>query len=235
MKGRLRGRAINLRREGLSYSEILQKIPVAKSTLSLWLRSVRLSRKQTQRLTEKKLLAIQRGGQSRKKWRLATTKSIKKQAYLEIKKKIKRIDARDLWLMGIMLYWAEGAKDKEYKPGQSVIFSNSDPIMVKVFLKWLDICLQIPVEDMQFSIYIHESHKHNIEKVKTFWSDATGFPIGRFDKIYYKKHRVKVYRRNTEENYHGLLRIRIRKSSALNRRITGWIEGICLYCGMVQW
>lgn len=233
MKERLREGAINLRREGLSYSEILRKIPVAKSTLSLWLRSVELSKKQTQRLTEKKLLAIQKGGQSRKKWRLATTKSIKKQAYLEIKKKIKRIDARDLWLMGIMLYWAEGSKDKEYRPGQSVIFSNSDPLMIKVFLKWLYICLQIPVEDIQLSIYIHENHKHNIEKVKTFWSDATGFSIGRFDKIYYKKHKVKVYRRNTEENYHGLLRIRIRKSSALNRRITGWIERICQYCGMV--
>ncbi len=233
MKERLRERAINLRREGLSYSEILQKIPVARSTLSLWLRSVELSKKQIQRLTEKKLLAIQRGGQSRKNWRLTTTKSIKKQAYLEIKKKIKIIDTRDLWLMGIMLYWAEGAKDKEYKPGQSIIFSNSDSQMIKVFLKWLDICLQIPVEDIQFSIYIHENHKHDIEKVKTFWSDATGFSIGRFDKIYYKKHKVKVYRKNIEENYHGLLRIRIRKSSALNRRITGWIEGICIQCRVV--
>ncbi len=233
MKTQLRKRAINLRGKGLSYSEILQKIPVAKSTLSLWLRSVGLSKKQIQRLTEKKLLAIQRGGQSRNKWRLATTKSIKKQAHLEIKKKIKRIDARDLWLMGIMLYWAEGAKDKEYRPGQSVIFSNSDPLMIKVFLKWLDICLQISVEDIQFSIYIHENHRHNIEKVKTFWSDATGFSIGKFDKIYYKKHKVKVYRRNTEENYHGLVRIRIRKSSALNRKITGWIEGICIQCRVV--
>ncbi|HZQ29973.1 MAG TPA: hypothetical protein VFA93_02765 [Patescibacteria group bacterium] len=233
MKELLRKRAINLRRKGLSYSEILQKIPVAKSTLSLWLRSIGLSKKQEQKLTEKKLLAIQKGGQSRKNWRLATTRVIKKQAYLEIKKRVKRIDTRDLWLIGIMLYWAEGAKDKEYSPGQSVIFSNSDPLMIKVFLKWIDICLQIPVEDMQFSIYIHENHKHNIEKVKKFWSDATGFSIGRFDKIYYKKHKVKVYRRNVEKTYHGLLRIRIRKSSALNRRITGWIEGICKYCRVV--
>ena len=58
MKTLLKERAIKLRREGLSYSEILQKIPVAKSTLSLWLRSIGLSKKQVQRLTEKKLLAI---------------------------------------------------------------------------------------------------------------------------------------------------------------------------------
>ncbi len=233
MKVLLKEQAINLRREGLSYSEILQKIPVAKSTLSLWLQSVELSKKQTQRLTEKKLLAIQRGSQTRRNWRVTTTKLIKKQAYLEIKKKIKKIDTKALWLMGIMLYWAEGAKDKEYKPGQSVIFSNSDPLMIKLFLRWLHICLQIPIENIQLSIYIHENHKQNIEKIITFWSYTTGFSIRKFDKIYYKKHKVKIHRRNIEENYHGLLRIRIRKSSALNRKITGWIEGICQHWEIV--
>ena len=48
-------KAVELRRKGLSYREILQHVPVAKSTLSLWLRTVGLSRPQTQRLTEKRL------------------------------------------------------------------------------------------------------------------------------------------------------------------------------------
>lgn len=46
-------KAIELRKQGLSYREILEQIPVAKSSLSLWLRSVGLSKKQKQRLTEK--------------------------------------------------------------------------------------------------------------------------------------------------------------------------------------
>lgn len=32
-------RAIELRRDGLSYNEILKLIPVAKSTLSVWLKN----------------------------------------------------------------------------------------------------------------------------------------------------------------------------------------------------
>ena len=36
----------NLRREGMTYSEILKIIPVAKSTISLWLREVGLSKKE---------------------------------------------------------------------------------------------------------------------------------------------------------------------------------------------
>jgi len=39
-------KAIKLRKRGFSYSEILREIPVAKSTLSLWLRSVGLAKKQ---------------------------------------------------------------------------------------------------------------------------------------------------------------------------------------------
>lgn len=233
MKEEIKTKAINLRREGLSYSEILKKIPVAKSTLSLWLRSVNLTKRQNQRLTEKKLLAIKKGGQSRKNWRLLNTQQIKEQAFLEAKKKIKKIDARDLWLMGIMLYWAEGSKEKEYKPGQGLIFSNSDPLMINVFLKWLDVCLHISAEDIQFSIYIHENHKQNIEEVKTFWANVTGFSVRRFDRIYYKKHKVRIYRKNTEENYHGLLRVRVKKSSSLNRRVSGWIEEIDRQCRVI--
>ncbi len=59
-------KAIALRRKGLSYSEILKEIPVAKSTLSLWLRSVGLAKKQKQRLTEKKRLGQLRGALKRK-------------------------------------------------------------------------------------------------------------------------------------------------------------------------
>ena len=43
-------KAIALRKRGYSYSEILAEVPVAKSTLSLWLRSVGLAKKQKQLL-----------------------------------------------------------------------------------------------------------------------------------------------------------------------------------------
>lgn len=70
MKKTLKLKAILLRKKGFSYSEILQQVPVAKSTLSLWLRSVHLAKKQKQQLTQKKLLAIQKGWEARKKQRI---------------------------------------------------------------------------------------------------------------------------------------------------------------------
>lgn len=132
MKTELRDKAIQLRKQGFSYSEILKEIPVAKSTLSLWLRSVGLSKRQKQRLTQKKLVAAHRGGQRKREQLVLRIQEIKKLARFETKELSKEM----LWVMGVMLYWAEGSKDKYYKPGQPVSFSNSDPLMVKVFLSF---------------------------------------------------------------------------------------------------
>ncbi len=232
MKHKLKERelALNLRRKGLSYSEILSQVPVAKSSLSLWLKSVGLAKAQKQRLTEKKLISARRGAEARRQQRLTITKEIKEKAKKEIDGSI---SLRELWLMGIMLYWAEGSKEKEYDQGVPVVFSNSDPFMIKVFLKWVKFCLQIPDIQIDFDIYIHDNHVDKTAEVGQYWSEITGFPRLNFDKIYFKKHIPKTIRKNTGNSYHGLLRIKIKSSTNLNRKISGWIEGICLNCGVV--
>lgn len=229
MKLRIKEEAIKLRKKGFSYSEILKHFPVAKSTLSLWLRSVNLTKRQQQKLSYKKLEAGYRGGQKRKLQRIESEISIRQHAISEIQS----IDKNSLLLMGIMLYWAEGAKSKVYRPSQGIIFSNSDPLMSKFFLKWLKKCLKISDERLVFEIYIHENHKASIFTIKSYWANATGFHINKFDKIYYKKHNISTGRRNIDSNYRGLLRIRVKRSTDLNRRIAGWIEGACIQCGIV--
>jgi len=128
-----KNKAIKLREQGLSYKEILEKIPVAKSSLSLWLKSVNLTTSQKQRLTDKKLASARRGAQKMKSIRIALTKKIKSKS----RKEIGRLTKRELWLIGIALYWAEGSKEKNYRSGSRTEFSNSDPYMIRIFLKWL--------------------------------------------------------------------------------------------------
>src|SRR3990172_10456311 len=111
MEIKLKKKAIILRKKGLSYSEILKKVPVAKSTLSDWLHSVGLSKKQKQRLTEKKLASIRRGWEKVKKIRLDRTQNIFNKSKEDISKL--KINKDSLFLMGLMLYWAEGSKQKE--------------------------------------------------------------------------------------------------------------------------
>lgn len=53
MKKALKEKAIELREQGLSYNEILLQVDVAKSSLSYWLRNIKLTEEQKNRLKEK--------------------------------------------------------------------------------------------------------------------------------------------------------------------------------------
>ncbi len=222
-----RERAIALRREGMSLRDIVKIVPVAKSTLSLWLKQVSLSRPQKQRLTQKRLEAALRGAERRKSDRIALTQKI----FEDAAKDVVSISKRELWLMGVMLYWAEGAKEKESLISARVQFSNSDPFMIILFTRWLNEVCGIMREKVIIDLYIHEDSKNSLEIVKKYWLNHLKSPI---DKIYFKKNKNKTNRKNTGVTYFGLIRITVRSSSCLNRKIEGWIKGINqFYCGIV--
>ena len=219
-------KAFELRRKGLSYSEILKEIPVAKSTLSLWLRSVGLSKRQKQRLTEKKLSAMRRGADTKRQQRLDAIE----QTYKETKKDIKLLTKKDLWLAGIMLYWAEGSKQKKGNVSQGALFSNSDPLTIQLYVKWLKEILGIINEDIMVELYIHETG--NVNRALQYWSKILSCDKSRF-KVYFKKNKIRTNRQNTSGSYYGLIRIGVRRSSMLNRKIFAWIGHITKYWGIV--
>ncbi|MBI5079555.1 hypothetical protein HZB06_02740 [Candidatus Wolfebacteria bacterium] len=215
--------ATRLRKKGLSYSEILEKIPVAKSTLSLWLKSIGLSKKQKQRLTDKKLASALRGAARKKEIRIQNTQII----FQEAAKDIKNVSQRELFLIGVALYWAEGSKQKDHSISNRVRFSNSDPKMIKLFLLWLDKICGINFPNIRCDLYIHE--EADIVNAKSFWEKEINMPIRG---IYYKKSKI-TKRKNIGDNYFGLVSINVKQSTNLNRKISGWIDGICNYWGIV--
>lgn len=164
-------KAILLRSKGYSYSEILNEVHVAKSTLSIWLRDVGLSNTQRQKLTKKKLEACRRGGEIKRKQRIERTELIQHAAKIEVG----RISKRELLLIGTALHWAEGAKEKEKRPGCRVDFCNTDPRMIRVYLRWLVEVCEVKRKDIQFSIYIHKNMKDKITDVKKYWLDYIKF------------------------------------------------------------
>ena len=83
-KIREKEKAIALRKQGKTYSEILRVILVAKSTLGLWLKDAKLSKAENQKFTEAKRLASLRGGQAKKKQRIVRQKLITLKSKLEI-------------------------------------------------------------------------------------------------------------------------------------------------------
>lgn len=215
--------AIKLRRAGKTYSEILAKVPVAKSTLSIWLGEVGLSKKQKQFLTAKKLAAAHRGGDARKKQRIERATAIISKAKTEISS----ISKRELFLIGIILYWAEGSKEKEHKPGSCLQFCNMDPRMIRVFLRWVFEVCKIEKSMIICQVALHENHIHRLEEVKKYWEQVTGLGPENFRRVTFKKNKISpTKRKNVGEVYFGTIRIVVLKSSHLVRQVAGWTEGV---------
>ena len=100
----------------------------------------------------------------------------------------------------------------------------SSEIVEKVRLEVIkkkDIAL---IKDIKFEIYLHKTADG--EKAKKYWSKIAGLSLVRFQKIIWKKNKIRTRRKNRGEGYYGLLRMRVLKSTNFNRKISGWIEGI---------
>lgn len=114
---------------------------------------------------------------------------------------------------------------------QGVKFTNSDLYMIKVFDLWLTKIQNIPTENINYEIYLHESMISEKARVITYWSKTLEKPEDKFDRIYLKRNKIsKSYPKN---DYKGVIRIVVKKSANLNRQITGWQQGIVNSCGIV--
>lgn len=215
--------AIELRKGGYSYSEIKKFCPVSKSTLSYWFRDIKLSEPQLARLKKKRIEAAQKGSKTRT---LKTLKAIEEMQKTSAKD-IGKISKRELWLMGVVLYWRErllNKNDSDLKKG--IHFTSSDPDLIKLFLKWLVDIGGIKNEEISFDIFMGEDKKRYLNDFVSFWSETTGFPKPNFSRYYLQKVKTKKNKRASKKVIHGLLRIRVKASSMLARQISGWISGI---------
>ena len=228
MKRAQRVGAIQLRRNGADYPAILSQLNVAKSTLWRWLKSEGLVETHPQRLIECKRLAQQKAAAVVKANRIARTQAIVEAA----RRDIGSLTNRELLVIGTALYWVEGAKQKESSPPQAserVVFSNTDPRMLRLFVKFLNECCEVPSSTLTFRIYLHETA--NAEVARAYWSTQLGLEAIRTTPLTWKRHKPAMRRTNVGEKYHGLLRIVVRKSTNLNRRIQGWTNALCAAVG----
>lgn len=213
-------KAIYLRRKGYSYSEIAKLLKVSQGSLSLWLRSVSIENKYQNLLKSKQKKGQLRGALSRRENRLKQENII----FAEAEREINNISTKDLWLMGIIAYWCEGAKQKTNNVSQGVCFVNSDPFLLKLFIKWLKEICKIADENIKYTLYIHENAAKS--KAINYWSRNLNISVSKFGKTVFKRQKIKTNRSNIRSNYFGLVRITVSRSTDLNRKIKGWVLGV---------
>lgn len=170
-------KALALRKEGMSYSQIKKLLKVSKSTLSLWLRGYPLSKQRIRELRDCNEQRIEKYRESRRKKKEERLKKI----YDEQKRFIFPFTKRELYLAGLFLYLGEGSQSKE----AMLSVSNTNPSIIKFFIAWLIKNLNVPKNKLKINLHLYQDM--NISKEIKFWSELLNFPISQFNKPYIKK------------------------------------------------
>lgn len=216
-KDDLRAKARDLRLQGWTYDQIEAELGCSRSSVSLWVRDLP---KPEPRYTPEEQRALMREGLARRR---AAERDKREETKMAALREISELTDRELFMVGIALYWAEGSKSKPYDRRERAIFVNSDPGVIKTYLAWLDL-LGVDRERLTFRLLIHESA--DVDRAHSFWAAVADIDTSVFAKPTLKRHNPKTVRKNTGDDYHGCMVIGVARSAHLYNRIDGWWNGI---------
>ena len=207
--------ALRLRKEGWSINDIYKKLDVAKGTVSVWVRDVQLTSIQMQELAQR---SHARSAVEKRRSSRINNEYNKRQLVIDkAKSEILKLSKKDLFLIGVMLYWAEGGK----KQRGSVRFSNSDPLMVRVIMKFFRVICKVPEE--KFRIHLHIHMHLDYRKAEIYWSEITGVPLNHFYKTYNAPNKGSQNKKDNLPN--GTIQVYVSDTN-LFLKIKGWTAGI---------
>lgn len=189
-------KAKTLRESGYSLAEIVQKLHVSKSSASIWVRDIVLSKSARKRLATRTTSGLSASHRTTK------AKINRKEEELILKARgiinSTPINISHKKIISALIYFCEG--NKSIRGGVS--FTNSDPGLMNLFL-----CLfrsSFDLDEKKFSICVHLHPYHDKDKQLEFWSKVTKIPISQFMKPWLKKN-SDLY---SKKDYQGCANIR---------------------------
>ena len=225
---KVREQATLLRKKGYSYNEIHRKLGVPKGTLSGWFSDMLLSKKAQKRLDERKgigtdILIRRNIAQTDIAWRKA--RKTRNQARAQINKLAKK----DLFTLGISLYWAEGHKKLMKRNGKEITshvisFTNSDPEMIQCFVVFLKTFFP-RLKDAEIHISMRLFDHINEKTALAYWQKATNLPKTCFSKPSYIVSKSSQGKRPYNRLPYGTIQVRVNSTEKFHT-LMGWVEGI---------
>lgn len=210
-----REKARALRRQGKSIGQIAKEANLSKSSVSIWVRDIVLTKAQRNKLSAKgrSVESIEK----RRRSRLINEAAKRKVIIDKAQNDIKNISLDNLKLIGAMLYWGEGSKTGNW----SVRIANSDPAIIRVMMRFFrEVCL---VKENKFRAHIHTFQNADVKGAEKYWSEVSGIPREQFNKTYVKPSSASLQKRKTLP--FGTLDVYVHDTK-LFLTIIGWIERI---------
>ncbi|HEY4515118.1 MAG TPA: hypothetical protein VJJ22_03080 [Candidatus Paceibacterota bacterium] len=167
MKSSFKQEAVDMRRKGFSYSFILEKIPVSKSTLSFWLSGVDYKPNSKVLARIGKARAASGVVKASQRTKTITDASVSARAELGV------LNRRDLFMLGLGIYIGEGTKSHNI-----IRITNSDSGIIRFMIRWFHVVCKVPKKN--FRIRLHLYPDINVHEALKYWSKETKIPIEQF-------------------------------------------------------
>lgn len=211
--------ALVLRKEGTSIRDIEAKLSIPRSTLSGWLKDVKLTKNQERKLKERRDKGLKRARAKAVLWHNAQKKLRLETAEREAMKvldEIKTSDKRILELALSIMYLGEGSK----KNGETAL-GSSDPAILKFFLTILKKVYRYKINNVRCELNLRADQ--NAEDEKLYWSKELYLPIENFKQVTFDKRTVG---KKTYPGYHGVCHLRCGRVD-IQRRLIYLAKGYC--------
>jgi hypothetical protein len=145
-----RVKARELRAAGHSYNEIADRLGVARSSVSLWVRDMPC-------LDDQEIL-MRKSRSSARYWAVERSRreEARRAASDRAQSFIGSLSHREILIAGATAYWCEGTKNKAYRRSDQVSFINSDARLVVFFLRFLS-AAEVGLDRVICRVYIHEN------------------------------------------------------------------------------
>lgn len=208
----------DMRREGLSYGEIIELIDVKKSTLATWCNSVKLTEEQIKGIKDRtgQVAGLPRDTQWRRREEIETIWCVAQQ-------QVPVLTSDPLWLAGIVLYWAEGSKTRN-----KLSMANTDPRALRLFIAWVRGFL-LPEADFRLHLHLHEGNDERA--AKSHWREVLELPEAKFHKTFIKP-KGTGHRKNN--HLHGVCTVRALKSADAFQTIAAWLQVVPAQLGVAD-
>jgi hypothetical protein len=193
----------------MSMKAIAREVGASLSSVSRWVRDVELTEEQQATLQVQAFNGHVKGR--------AVNSAMRRRARVLAQDEGRQLAERReaLHVAGCMLYWAEGAKERNV-----VGLSNSDADVVRFFLSFLRACFDVPDERVAIRCNLFADHLVRQREVEDFWLGYLGLPSTSL-----RKSIVNVYSKYSQRKRKNMLPYRTCKLTVCSTQILQSIYG----------
>ena len=208
-------RARELREQGLDYEEIAGGVRRFQELGLLWVRDMpRPERLSYEECRKRSAEGARLYWEAERPAREAQREAVRAAAAGQIGV----LSKREILIAGAIAYWCEGAKSKPHRRQERVVFINSDPGLIRFFLRFLD---EAGVGPLNCGSACTSTRPPTCP-ARSSSGETSLAPIQPVPPDHPQDSQPADIRKNVGADYHGCLIVKVRRSADLYRRIEGW-------------